>query len=502
MHGTLRRTREFKGTGVGGLAVVAKGPSDLPPEHLILKLREDNERRKSYQDVLDVNRRSLHRAKFEDGTDARIRRKTIEQKTQRILDERETALEQRRAKLRALLAREEESYGEFVEASVETPIEKMARMREQVKQLREAREQERLVFVKDMEDQAWKNNCDPLRGARNRQVALATNEHHRVQMREKEMLSQMEAERDQMYDELWEGDRVAKERREKYEEHQRQIEMQKTTEVLMEQIAMQERNRHQEKLNRETEQRLRLEEARMMEEEDRLKMNDKINAQRRFKSILDKDAAERQAYAETISKEDMAADLQLLEEIESERKNTKELAQQRKMQLKREAMEYLEFLQQMRELNKQREADRDAFIDEEGRRARAKQNSGWREHKAKRIAMMNDVIATRREQIRLRKEENERERQQILEEGKRIEADLELLQMEQEASHHDKLQKGLAYGKELEEQKAEHSKRLALEREQEKAFERMIVENDKKMNARIDRELGHIQGLSISGSSF
>lgn len=64
----------------------------------------------------------------------------------------------------------------------------------------------------------------------------------------------------------------------------------RTTEVLMEQMAMQERNRYQEKMNRETEQRLRLEEARMMEEEDRLRRNDKVNAQRRFKRILDKDA--------------------------------------------------------------------------------------------------------------------------------------------------------------------------------------------------------------------
>lgn len=225
MHGTLRRTREFKGTGVGGLAIVAKGPSALPPEHLILKLREDNERRQAYQDVLDINRRSLHRAKFEDGTDARIRRKTIEQKTQRFLDESETALERRRDKLRALLAKEKESYGEIVIASVETPIEQMARMREQVKQLREAREQERLAFVKDMEDQAWKNNCDPLRGARNRQVALATDEHRRTQVREKEMISHMQMERDRMYDELWEEDRMAKEMREKKEERQRQIEV-------------------------------------------------------------------------------------------------------------------------------------------------------------------------------------------------------------------------------------------------------------------------------------
>lgn len=40
--------------------------------------------------------------------------------------------------------------------------------------------------------------------------------------------------------------------------------------------------------------------------------------------------AERQAFAETISNEDMAADLKLLEEIEAERKNTTELAQQQK----------------------------------------------------------------------------------------------------------------------------------------------------------------------------
>lgn len=66
---------------------------------------------------------------------------------------------------------------------------------------------------------------------------------------------------------------------------------------------------------------------------------------------------------------------------------------------------------------------------------------------------MNDVVATRREQIRQRKEEIERERQQILEEGRRIEADLELLRMEQEASQVDKSRKGLAYAQELEQQK-------------------------------------------------
>ena len=101
-----------------------------------------------------------------------------------------------------------------------------------------------------------------------------------------------------------------------------------------------ERNRARELELRAEAQRLRLEEMRLMEEEDERHRGDKLAKQQQLKRTLDRDAAERAAYAEANAEAEMKADLDLLDRLERENQDDVAHARATKQKLARETEEY------------------------------------------------------------------------------------------------------------------------------------------------------------------
>lgn len=467
---------------------------------MIYERRKDDQRRQVFADVLKASDESRRRAAFEANGDARIRTKRIEARTQEILGAQQSALESRRKKLGALLKAEEEQYAAEVAGAQETTIERMARMRQKVKTLREDRETERLDFSQRMQDVAWRANCDELRTATSRQEHMKVDEDRRAQRAEKAEMDRRLAEVDKMYADMWENDRLVKEAREAEQAEASAIANHEVSTILLAQMEEIEKNRQADRELKAEQQTLRLEEARLMKEEDERRRGDKHRAQARFRRILDRDAAERAAFAESTMDDEMSADLDLLDEIKAEQKASFEAAMAHKRQLAKEAEAYHTYLRDMQQQRAQAEKEFEAACLQDMRRAHAKQNAEWRAQRDKRRAMMTDVIATRREQIRLRQEQIAQERADIAAEGDRIQADLDAFKTEQ-AVESEKLQEfHQTYGRDLHDQIEDNSRRRLAERQAEIDFETKLSATHRATDDRVTRELASL--LTISGKGI
>lgn len=324
-------------------------------------------------------------------------------------------------------------------------------------------------------------------------------EARRAQRAEQAEIARREAEVDRLYAEMWEKDRLVKEAREAQEADMRAAVSAELGAELRAQMDEIERLRQADRDLRAEQQRLRLEEARLMKEEDDRHLNDKRDAQAKFRRVLDRDAAARAAYNESTMDQEMAADLNLLDEIKAEQQASFEAAMAEKQKLAQETAEYHAYLQAMAERRKQADKEFEAACLEETRRFQRMQNAEWRAQRDRRRAMMEDVIKTRREQIRFRQEQIAQERADIEAEGQRIQADLTAYEAEAAADKEKLEDFHRTYGSALGDQIEDNRRRREAERKAEVDFEAHLSATYRATDERVTRELA---SLTITGSGL
>ena len=79
----------------------------------------------------------------------------------------------RRQHLAQILAAENEAYANEIMSMQESPEDVKARMEARAKQLKDAREKERVKYVEDMNYRKWRAGCDDLRDADSKNFLLA-----------------------------------------------------------------------------------------------------------------------------------------------------------------------------------------------------------------------------------------------------------------------------------------------------------------------------------------
>lgn len=168
-----------------------------------------------------------------------------------------------------------------------------------------------------------------------------------------------------------------------------------------------------------------------------------------------------------------------------------------KQKLAQETRAYHAYLREMEELRKAHESTFDQACHEEMIRAQRKQNAEWRAQREKRRAMMDDVIATRRDQIRQRQQNIEAEKAEMVAEGVRIEADVKLFNEETQIAVEKQKEFHMTYGRELDRQIEEDARRRQEERQAMIDFEADLTAQARATDVRVTQELTSL--LSISG---
>ena len=155
-----RRTREVNGPTPHSVGIFARPTYRLPPEHLILERRKQEELRDQALSQVTSQKQYDMKTTWEQQTDKRIQRNRVKRVVGEYQRQQEHTLEERRETLRGLLWQEEDQWFREMEQQQETVEDRQQAMKEKLHRYKSQREQERQQVVASKLDQQFRNNCE------------------------------------------------------------------------------------------------------------------------------------------------------------------------------------------------------------------------------------------------------------------------------------------------------------------------------------------------------
>jgi len=122
-------------------------------------------------------------AAWEAKTDKRIQQNAMQQRFDAFRAQRAANLDERRRKLAQLLHEEEQTLKQELMNCQETPAQRRAGMAERAREMARIREAEREQLAAELKEQAFRDNCDPLKERYSRQIVYKTAQEQKHQVR-------------------------------------------------------------------------------------------------------------------------------------------------------------------------------------------------------------------------------------------------------------------------------------------------------------------------------
>lgn len=172
--------------------------------------------------------------------------------------------------------------------TVETTLDKQAKMRSRIKSLREERESERRQIAEERKRELFLKNCEPIREIQRQKEVQAVSHARQQQIDQKQSITAREQAIDQLYSNMWLEDKQAKDAK---AERDRQLRNQRTMEqchVLDEQVAAIEEARNREAVLKAEAEKARVEHEKLVAEEIRREKEMKERARRKVQLDLDR----------------------------------------------------------------------------------------------------------------------------------------------------------------------------------------------------------------------
>ncbi|XP_074650334.1 cilia- and flagella-associated protein 53-like [Tubulanus polymorphus] len=480
-----KRCREVTGPSPNSVAIKAKPTNKYPPEKLILDRRHQEEMREKvmkqsqYQQMCDL------RNDWERTTDRRIQSNTVRRRINDLLKAEEWSIEDRRERLREMLAAEEQQYVEEMEAKEETVLERQARMRDRAKQLKDKRETERLKYVEDKCDQLFRNQCEELRSTLSRRHQDEVCAERMEQLKIRDAIQDDLRKEEDMFARLWYEDMQAKAQREEKEAEKQMARNQECLQVLQVQRAALAAKKEEEKKLKEEEAELLKEQAELRKLEEEKKQEEKRRRRVEAKQLLDINRRLKMKKQAKEVQEQLAYDMQLMEKLLEESQNEALEIAQRKKELREEDRRYREYLKNMLEEEKIREKELDRLLDEEVEKMWQKRIRQWDLEAEAREKLLSDVMQTRKQQIEEKRRRNAdkqivaaREREEIMqaiEDNKRIEREQTIRARDKHHAHQNDLLDQIKYNTLRNEQiNLEHEREYLLGEQAEREYQQKL----------------------------
>ncbi|XP_041753770.2 cilia- and flagella-associated protein 53 [Coregonus clupeaformis] len=408
--------REFTGPTPHSVAVRARFPSSRPPDYLILERRKQEEARDKvleftkYQNTCDLKTR------WEKNSDQRIVLGTIERRVKDAMGQYQMSIDERRERLHDMLEAEEKELLREMETKKETVLEKQAKMRERAKLLRERRESERLSVVEDKLEQLFREQSEELRAeqTRRRQDEICT--ERAAQLRTRLVAQRQKEEEEQLFAQLWESDRRAKEEREGQEaQRQRESNLQQLA-YLRVQMEAAEQQREQAKQLKEEEAQLLREQREMLRLVEQRERRQKLQGQESRRRLLDHSLRLKMKRQAREQQDELALDMSILEQLLTEERDEKQGKVTRKLELREEQSRYQQYLGDQLEEQKRQEVETEQLIEAELKQTWTRRAEQCHKEKQARDRLMKDVMDTRRLQIQEKLDFNKQKQAQLAEE--------------------------------------------------------------------------------------
>ncbi|XP_004379349.1 cilia- and flagella-associated protein 53 [Trichechus manatus latirostris] len=206
--------REVKGPTPKVVLLRAKPPKGQGVERHLERIQHNHEKRQAILTSIKTNERNRLKVEWDQHNDRKFLDSLVQARIKDSMQGFIINTEERRNKLRELLASEENEYFTEMQSKEETIEVKKDRMREKARLLKEKKEKEKQIFVAEKLDQQFRERCEELRvelfGSHQKKVC----EERKAQIAFNEERKRQKLVEEQMFSKLWEEDRLAKEQRE------------------------------------------------------------------------------------------------------------------------------------------------------------------------------------------------------------------------------------------------------------------------------------------------
>ena len=144
----------------------------FPPDRMITQRRREEEVRGALTQKVEAELNDKKFAEWVNNTHDKILHRRKLEVVDEFTQAHQRTVEERRERLQALLVAEQEEYFKALDNMVETQDQRKQRLATHALELKQHRESKRQEIAKSKMDQAFRENCDVLRGAITRQNTL------------------------------------------------------------------------------------------------------------------------------------------------------------------------------------------------------------------------------------------------------------------------------------------------------------------------------------------
>ncbi|XP_055369401.1 cilia- and flagella-associated protein 53 isoform X2 [Betta splendens] len=329
--GNRTRCREVTGPTPHSVAVRARVRSVRPADQLILERQKQEADRGK---VLEFSRYQQNwgiKNSWLQSSERRFLGKAVQRHVEAAVRQQESRIEERRNRLRALLEVEEQELLQQLEETKETTAERQTRMRNKAEALRTRRETERQQLVSDRLEQVFRDQCEELRTLQSKRREQQVSVERAAQVRSRQEQQQRQQQEEKLFEELWEADRRAKDKREKTSERRQRQRNAEQLDVLRSQVEAAEQQKLRERELREEEARLRLQQQEMQKLQQQRQQQLKLRDQRTRRRELDLGFRLRMKRLAREQQEELELDMSILQQLLGQERDERQEAAQRKV---------------------------------------------------------------------------------------------------------------------------------------------------------------------------
>ncbi|XP_076991602.1 cilia- and flagella-associated protein 53 isoform X1 [Tamandua tetradactyla] len=460
--------REVKGPTPKVVIVRAKPPKGQVVERHLERIRRSHQKHHAVLASIKSNERDRLKVEWDQHNDRKFLHSLVQAKIKDAMQGFIINTEERRNKLRELLASEENDYFTEMQLKEETIEEKKNRMREKTKLLKEKKERERQDFVTEKLDQQFRERCEELRVELLSLHRKKVCEERKAQVAFNEELKRQKLVAEQMFSKLWEEDQLAKEKREA-QEARRQKELVEDTRLgLNAQITTIQ-------MQRQAAQRLKEEEARLVENENaQVKLEneqDKLKKQKtkqEIRAFLQKALQEKMEHIQQEYREEQDLNMKLVQRSLQDLQEEADKKKQKREEMVREQKIYNDYVAQRREEERTQEKELDRILKEEKEKKLAEEDRELRLEKEARKQLVNEVMCTRKLQVQEKLQRKAKEEEERAMEQERIKEGLKILNLEEKENFARRCSLAQEYRKQLQMQISYKQQAREAEKEEER----------------------------------
>jgi len=320
----------------------------------------------------------------------------------RISDLRERhmqQIEQKREKMRVLIAQENENYKLEIKNLEETPEQVQERMLKRVQELRETKEVARKIEVNGKLERRFREGADELRKVESDINELKNTHLRNVQMMEKHRLLEQQYEEDMIYAELWKRDAARKGEKDEDEAILRKVKVDERNNILNWQKAYSDKVKDEEKDKAQQEKEMlkgqwKVEELSQKEvERQQMEINKHLN-----RELFDHNIQQR-SLKDALASAEKETDKEMIRQIMQREQMLDQLDKESRERQKQETKEFLlNFKNRSNEYHTQ-ENELERLVQEEDQRQWQKRMDIWKKEEEGKIKLMHQVYDARAKDV-------------------------------------------------------------------------------------------------------